>query len=234
MKTAVLISGQLRTFKKCYPTQRWQIFRHYEPDIHFFVACCDDDQAGDSSLLLADYENVYIERLQDPIDLPDIPIQKGAFAPYANATSHPKLMLQHWGNKKVWELFASKADIESFDTVIRIRPDLWIHRFIMPDDTWSNEAILPWWGKFGGVNDRLAVLGNSAAREYFNVMDRIDEFLSKGCPFHPETLLASALRGINIRPLMSEFSTDRMDGTRRWWQQEALPCDHADLIISNG
>src|SRR5882724_354753 len=105
MKTAVLISGQLRTFKKCYPTQKWQIFRHYEPDIHFFVCCCDDGQAKDSSILLRDYENVWIETVKDPDDLLQIPAEAGAFAPYANAASHEKLLLQHWGNKQVWEFF---------------------------------------------------------------------------------------------------------------------------------
>ncbi len=235
MKTAVLISGQLRTFKKCYPTQKWQIFRHYEPDIHFFVACCDDDQAADSALLLADYANVEICRLPDPDNLPDVPIQKGAFAPYANATSHPKLMLQHWGNKKVWEFFASKADVESFDTVIRIRPDLWIHRFTPPrfEEGEAMTAFCPWWGKFGGVNDRLAIMGSQAAFCYFNVIDAIPRYLEKGCPFHPETLVAEILResgmGINHN-LMTEFSTERMDGTRRW--AEIVMSDIAELIAS--
>ncbi len=235
MKTAVLISGQLRTFKKCYPTQKWQIFRHYEPDIHFFVACCDDDRAGDSAILLADYENVEICRLPDPDNLPDIPIQKGAFAPYANATSHPKLMLQHWGNKKVWEFFASKADPEAFDTVIRIRPDLWIHRFAVPPSPAPGECYCPWWGKFGGINDRLAIMGPSAAFSYFNTFDVISDLMGKGCPFHPETLVNESMRqnGILIQNnLMTEFSTERMDGTRRW--AEIVMSDIAELIASNG
>src|SRR5215475_1019139 len=107
MKTAVLISGQMRTFGKCYPTQKWQIFRHYEPDIHFFISCCADAQARTAQLLCNDYKHVYIEEYQDPVDLPEIPSEKGAWAPYQNAASHPKLMLQHWGNKKVWDFFRS-------------------------------------------------------------------------------------------------------------------------------
>ena len=67
MKTAVLISGQLRTFKKCYPTQKWQIFRHYEPDIHFFVSCVNDDQVNDAALITRDYENVSLECYDDPV-----------------------------------------------------------------------------------------------------------------------------------------------------------------------
>ncbi len=233
MKTAVLISGQLRTFKKCYPTQKFQIFRHYEPDIHFFCSIVGDEQSKDTVLLLEDYENVNTEVYDDPTDLAEIAQEKGAFAPYANATSHAKLMLQHWGNKKVWDFFASSAATESFDVIIRIRPDLWIHRF-RPSrnlDEWT--CVAPWWGKFGGINDRLAILGNDAANRYFNLYDSIPAYLSKGCPFHPETLLLTHLQsnGVNIESnLMTEFSTERMDGSRRW--AEIVMSDMAELVAS--
>jgi len=240
MKTAVLISGQMRTFAKCYPAQKWQIFRHYEPDIHFFVSCVDDQQAASSALLLRDYENVFVERYQDPTDLTVIPNEKGAWAPYANATTHDKLMLQHWGNKKVWDFFCASADTGSFDVIIRIRPDIWIHRFTKPLfkglEPWlaedANTAFCPWWGKFGGVNDRLAVLGKRAADAYFNTFDMIPTFLKLGCPFHPETLTAETMRGahVSIRNLMAEFSTERMDGSRRW--AEIVMSDLAELIAS--
>ncbi len=254
MTTAVLISGQLRTFKICYPTQKWQIFRHYEPDIHFFVSCCDDEQAQNSSLLLADYENVHVERYQDPTDLPEIPKEKGFWAPYANATTHDKLMLQHWGNKKVWDFFNSDDRGDEFDTIIRMRPDLWIHRFEKPVFKWQelankpnsivtgdvrsldrNTVFAPWWGKFGGINDRLAIMGREAAETYFNLYGGIEGLLKDGCPFHPETLLAAWLRMCGVivhNTLMATFSTDRMDGSRRWAQQEQIMDDLAEIWIT--
>lgn len=227
MSTAVLISGQIRTFSKCYPTQRWQIFRHYEPDIHFFVSMPDEGASLAEAILLQDYTSVYVESYTDPIDLPIIPLEKGASAPYANAITHDKLMLQHWGVKKVWDFYQSKT-AKQHDIVIRIRPDLWIHRFSKPVNPNHNEAVLPWWGKFGGVNDRMAILGATAAESYFNIYDQIPDLLAKGCPFHPETLSAAALRGFNIRPLMTEFSTMRLDGSQRW--AEIVMSDVAELI----
>ena len=231
MKTAVLVSGQMRTFAKCYPTQKWQIFRHYEPDIHFFVSCVDDPQADSVKLLFADYENVNAERYQDPNDLPKIPAELGAFAPYANATIHEKLMLQHWGNKRVWDFFSASADIESFQTIIRIRPDLWIHRFEKPRTPDLIEVFCPWWGKFGGVNDRLAIMGSEAAESYFTLYDRIEPLLKDGCPFHPETIVSEVLRSEGMliyNTLMAEFSTERLDGSRRW--AEIVMSDIAELI----
>lgn len=236
MKTAVIISGQMRTFAKCYPTQRWQIFRHYEPDIHFYGAVCNDEQKDDLGKMVSpDYPVEYIY-LDDPSDLPDIPMEKGRHAPYANATTHYRLMLQHWGNKKAWEFFSSKADPSSFDTIIRIRPDLWIHRFIKPKQPAIDEICCPWWGKFGGINDRLAVMGLICAERYFQVYDEILELLEAGCPFHPETLVLSALLPKNDVPvsvnntLMTEFSTERMDGSRRW--AEIVMSDIAELIAN--
>jgi hypothetical protein len=90
--------------RKCYPTQRWQIFRHYEPDIHFFVSCVDDAQAGSAELLREHYQNVHIERYTDPV-LSVIPDSAGVHAPYKNAASHQKLLLQHWANKRAWDFF---------------------------------------------------------------------------------------------------------------------------------
>src|SRR5882724_7868754 len=221
----------MRTFKKCYPTQRWQIFRHYEPDIHFFVSCVDDPQASSALILLEDYENVYCERYTDPV-LPEIPIEKGFHAPYANAASHRNLMLQHWGNQRVYQFFCERKGDTAFDMVIRIRPDIWIHRF-QPVFPRQNICISPWWGKFGGINDRLAILGKDAATYYFNVYDIIDSLLGIGCPFHPETILAEALRMggiVSQSTLLTEFSTERMDGSRRW--AEITNSDIAELITA--
>lgn len=241
LKTAVLISGQLRTFKKCYPTQKWHIFRHYEPDIHFFASISGAEEASlAEAILLEDYTSIYVESYDDPTDLPEIAPDKGAFAPYANATTHDKLMLQHWGNKKVWDFFASSAATESFDVIIRIRPDLWIHRF-QPPDIYPMESVptrvvfAPWWGKFGGINDRLAVMGREAAETYFNLYSGIDGLLKHGCPFHPETMLAGWLQmcGVTVdNTLMATFSTDRMDGSRRWAQQEQIMDDLAEIWIT--
>lgn len=197
-----------------------------------------DEQSPDFSILNQDYKNTQCEfYLNDPTDLPEIPIEAGSFAPYANATSHAKLMLQHWGNRKAWDFFCSKADPNSFNLIVRIRPDLWIHRFREPYGPYyeldPKAAILPWWGKFGGVNDRLALLGPEAAKAYFNVYDAIPELLSKGCPFHPETLVMEALKAEGCAvysSLMTEFSTMRMDGSQRW--AEITMSDMAEFIAS--
>jgi hypothetical protein len=230
MATAVLISGQLRTFARCYGTQKWQIFRHYD-DLHFFVSILNDQKSGDISILEQDYKNVHCERYDEFENLPDIPIEKGGHAPYANAASHIRIMRQHWGNKRVFRFFCEHKPNNDFRIIIRIRPDMWIHRFQKPPEPFMKECYCPWWGKFGGINDRLAVMGNAAAFAYFETYDQIDALLAEGCPFHPETLVAASLEkaGIEIKnTLMAEFSTMRLDGSQRW--PEIIWSDLAELI----
>src|SRR4051812_28032915 len=147
MSTAVIISGQMRTFARCYPTQRWQVYRHYhanaecgmrnaelQEEPHFFVSCVDDENAHTAELLRQHYANVHFEKFTDPTDLPEVPIEYGSHAPYANAATHRQLMLQHWNNKRAWKFFESiwKPGNQEFRTVIRMRPDNLFHRFSPP------------------------------------------------------------------------------------------------------
>ncbi len=233
MKTAVLISGQLRTLRYCLPSQRWHVYRHY-PDPHFFLSICDDEQAKDAELLREHYEHVSIERVQDP-DLPEIPDALGAWAPYANAAPHKNLLLQHWGNKRVMDFFCEQTEASEgneLQTIIRMRPDNFMHRFTAPPTPDIDSIYTPYWGRFGGVNDRLAVMGRCAAYHYFYTYDKIKMLMDAGCPFHPESLVRASLEdyGIKIKEtLQAEFSTRRKDGQRF---PEISAGDIADLIIS--
>jgi hypothetical protein len=232
MSTAVIISGQMRTFSRCYPTQRWHVYRHYEPDIHFFVSCVDDKNADSAELLRQHYANVHIEKWEDPDDLPEIPLELGAHAPYANAASHHQLMLQHWGNKRAWEFMWERMKHE-ITAVIRMRPDNFFHRFVPCEQPSWMQAYTPWWGKFGGINDRFAVMGGGATFSYFNVLDKIDGLIARGCPFHPESLVAASLAdsGCNVNTsLQAFFSTLRTTGDQRWL--EICPADLAELIAN--
>jgi len=210
------------------------VYRHYEPNIHFFVSCKRDEDASSALMLRNDYKYIHIETYDDPTDLPEIPEACGLHAPYSNAASHRKLMLQHWGNKKAWHFLWDNKPCK-FDVFIRMRPDNFFHRFTpklpcLADLEYGNWAFIPWWGKFGGINDRFAIMGSKAAFSYFEMYDEIPELLKNGCPFHPESLLAAALLKdeINVKSdLMAHFSTLRTDGIR--WP-EVTAEDVAELI----
>lgn len=224
--TAVLISGQTRTFKHCYPTQRWGVYRKLN-NPHFFVSVTDDEQAADTLRLQEDYPGrVWIEKVQQPaphdvVDHSYAPL--AGHAPWGISVPPIAIFRQAWALRRVWQFFEEiicNTPIDAlpgFSTFVRIRPDLHIHNFTLP--TGQMPVYAPWWGSWGGCPDRLAVIHTmDAARAYFTMFDQIDTLLRAGCPFHPETMLAAALElgGIAVsQTLDAEFTTIRMAGDKR-------------------
>ena len=255
MSTAILISGQLRTFAKCWPTQRWHVLRHFA-DPHFFITVQDGPEIQLTDDLRREYgaDRVHVDARQDP-DISEhlTPELAAAYhqAPYTNAAPAHQLLLQHWYQQEVWNHFERRAlykrergdplppegspRLKDFDTIIRLRGDLWFHSLEWPMATAPHVRVCftPAWGEFGGINDRFAVMGPEAARYYFTVFERIHELLAAGCPFHPESLVAASLEVGNVhlhRTLKTFFSTERLDGTRRW--PEITPMDMLNASLT--
>ncbi len=229
------MSGQLRSFAQCYPTQRWQVYRHY-PDCHFFIVVQNNDQVNSIQALRRDYgeDHVHAQFITDPTGLPQIAEEYGRHAPYANAAPHNRLMMQHHYQLLVWQYFQEVRGDKQFDTIIRMRPDNWMQGFTKQDayagiwDGWEglmyeetakarraeeNAVYSPHWGKFGGMNDRLAIMTNKAAPIYFSLYNHIEALLKDGCPFHPESLLLAHLEKNNVKvrhTLNAMFGTLRL------------------------
>ncbi len=231
MSTSILYSGQARTIAQCLKTQHWHVFRHFA-DLHFFVLWQHDANAVEGvKLLEAQYgaNRVHARLIDDPTDLPLIPQHYGDHAPYSNmGVPHRQLLMQHWYQREVWRLWNNSPDGVggSANTIIRMRGDNFFHRLSRFDYPGENECYTPWWGRFGGVADRFAIMGPKAAPHYFTLYDNIQSLLEAGCPFHPESLLAATLQkgGVEVYDdLLAEFSTRRADGTDRRWESEIGP-----------
>ena len=243
MSTAILLSGQLRTFAACYPTQRWHVLRHVI-DPHFFFTIQDQPDI-DKILepLIADYgsDRVHVQRLADPDLTAELtPLLARAYhqAPYANAAPAHQLLLQHYYQAAVWahfERLRPQLNAYQFTTIIRLRPDLWFHSYDSARTTtvWDDEVLTPWWGRFGGLNDRFAIMGAAAAAVYFDVYAKIPELLgSYQCPFHPESLLAARLEIAQVhvtQTLRAEFSTLRANGQARPPEISSIDLAHCHL-----
>lgn len=259
MSTAILISGQMRTFAKCYPSIRWQVLGHF-PDPHFFITVQDTPDCQSIADLVRDYgaDRVHADVRQDP-DLAALdPLRFGLAtgpaydqAPYANAAPAAQLLMQHWYQNEVWKFFqsfecgnqetnpkgsgsGSLSFASTFETIIRLRTDLFFQSFHAEDceSVFSTDCFTPWWGEFGGINDRFAIMGPAAAAAYFTVYEQLPELIHSGCPFHPESLVAAALERANIRihrTLRTEFTTLRVNGQHR--PPEIAPWDIAHAAL---
>ena len=228
MKTAIIFTGHMRSFEKCLPTLHWHVFRHY-PDADFFVSTIEDADAPKAQLLLVKYPSarVEIEAVKEQpdcvadmraagVDLPNEWLKGKPYThePYAISV-HPQAVLrQLWQLGEGWSLFCEKADGE-YSTIIRCRPDLWFHSFTLPFTPAANDIFIPWWGNFGGINDRFAIMGNTAASRYFNAYSRIPELMKQGCPLHPESILAATQQHCIGHHLFADFSTLRSNGEMR-------------------
>lgn len=231
MNTAVIITGHMRTFAACLPTLKWHVFRHY-PGAAFYVSTIKDEDAPSAELLREHFPDapVYIDAIGNQPDLPEPP-EPVRFEPYTRSVPLQNVLRQLWQLEQGWELMLAKAHVEP-DCVIRVRPDLFFHNFEQPFGPAHDSCYSPWWGRFGGINDRFAVMGYKAAQAYFTTYSRIPELQALGCPLHPESLVKASLlaRGCeSIDRLKTEFTTTRKDGQHR--PPEILPWDLAHAAL---
>jgi hypothetical protein len=271
MKTAILLSGHMRTFDRCLPTLHWHVFRHF-PNADFFVSTIADADAPKAELLRAKYPNSRVE-IETVAEQPDciaelrlrgcnLPAWWSKGTPYTHEphaiTVHPQsIARQLWQLEQVYIFHLAhltETRGEMYDCVIRCRPDLWFHSFEYPatlrpirkfhchelggyetvtGGMQPTTVLTPWWGGFGGVNDRFAILSRKAAQSYFTTYSKIPSLLEAGCPFHPESLIAASLQvsgfKSQVSALAAEFSTLRANGELRPPEISAEDIAHASL-----
>lgn len=243
MKTAILISGHMRSFERCLPTLHWHVFRHY-PDADFFVSTIKDADSDKAKLLNARYPSSRVsidvvdeqpdcvaEMRAKGVELPKewTPGAHYMHEPYAISVRPQAVLRQLWQMERVWKMADESG--EGYSVFIRCRPDLYFHSY---EDVFGIEdetALLPWWGKFGGVNDRFACLGVKAARAYFTTYSQIPGLMADGCPLHPESLVRASLDEAKAYrlPLKAEFSTLRANGEMRHPEISMIDLAHAGL-----
>ena len=234
MKTAILISGHLRTFDLCLPTLRWHLFRKY-PDADFFVSTVRDEDSHKVGLIedlnprvqVVEEQPDCVDHIADVMGCERESVERfAAHAPYAISVPPQAILAQLWQLQECFNLIEIP---EEYHTFIRVRPDIFIHSFAKPMLMADGEATTPWWGRFGGVNDRLAVMGPKAAAGYFGTYDATPGLLRDGCPLHPESLVKASVErgGCWTSPKLSaEFSKYGQTGKMiRFWGHEVLPCD---------
>lgn len=221
MKTCFIYTGQARTFAQLWRNHAWFVHRHF-PNADFFVSVADDEQSYDMMALRSLGHTVYFEKVVQPeIPEPDMAAHQFGYPP---STSLQAILRQFWALNRAWEFVGNRAD--NYNLFIRIRPDSRFTRFVPPAPweraTWFSFArsycLTPWWARWGGVNDRFALLGRDAAEVYFTTFQHRQALFDKHCPCHPETLLAASLESGDIVPddtLACEFMTVRLDGKCR-------------------
>lgn len=239
----------MRSFDKCLPNLQWHVFRHF-PGARFYVATQQDEDWTKVAAL----SNIGHPCIHRALEQPEMIIPTGCPSewtpgkPYMHEPYHisvdPRAVLgQLWMLREGWRLYQEAND--PADLIIRCRPDLWFHSFEMPNEHdfyiqgngatnsyLDRGAFTPWWGRFGGCNDRFALLGKRAAEHYFTAYDKLPKLMAHGAPLHPETVVAASVRDgecfIND-DLKAEFSTLRKSGEMRPPEITLIDLAHAAM-----
>lgn len=95
----------------------------------------------------------------------------------------------------------------NYDLVVFIRPDLELMEAIdvvAYGIEFPRSVCVPSWHSFGGFNDRFAIGDAISMNVYLSRWDQLRSWLLKGETFHSERYLASALKGLEVNPVISQ------------------------------
>jgi hypothetical protein len=237
MRTAIIVTGHMRTWRKCWPNLQEHVFDKFGAAWfvstirdHDWLEFKDSHHARRANLCGSEALNSQPDCIADLVGKgAKLPAQWTPGKPYmaeryAISVCPQAVAAQLWQLERGWRLLEQYEQdnpyLGRFDCVIRCRPDIFFRAGVVPTLNAIDPltALLPWWGRFDGTNDRFAILGRKAAEAYFTTYSQIPEIINAGGNLHPETLVLSALKrgGAKVSfNLGLMFTTERKDGTSR-------------------
>lgn len=216
MKTLIIYSGQARTFDQVWRNHRWYLWRRY-PGAAVCASVSDDEDAEKMEILNQHFPVCYVEKCLQQVTTINRPttVERDLAAGYNRSATEDAIFRQLWHLKRAWTCATSVFGID-FDQVIRVRCDTRFLRLEPIYNPASDAAHTPWWSRWGGVNDRFAILGALAAGHYFETYDKLLGLFDAGAPTHPETLVRASLELGRVKlhdNLSCEFVTVRKNGS---------------------
>lgn len=218
MRTAVLVSGQMRTLDKCAASIREHVMTWVVPYDVYVHAAADED-AGRACLLqpAATWELLRCASIvvaeQPFLDEKNYIARTGR-----GVAGVQRVLRQLWALQQVWRMVAGR-----YDWYIRLRPDTeCLTDLEQLEDCDPDSLYVPEFCNWWGLCDRFAFGGHAVMERYCNQLDRLDEYIALGGIFHPETFLRWCMNGTPIRRTKIRFNTLRKDGSR------IVPEFHAD------
>lgn len=201
LKTALCISGHLRTFEENFDSVRVNILEKMDCDV--FIHTWDKVGLAHRGLD-AKYHNTETYKLVDKIEKLYNP-KKLVIEP-SKAFLVSNLMQSRLIDRrdipgtlsmfyKIEQCNNLKKEYEqennfTYDCVIRFRGDLFVEN-PLPVDTFTNlnTVFFSNYGHFGGISDQFAYGNSSIMDIYSSLYSNIQKYLEEGAPMHPEKLM---------------------------------------------
>jgi hypothetical protein len=177
MKTAVIISGDARTFHECYPSFQSNILNYNRCDVflHLYNDC-------DKRTVLDTYKPTsYISEDRDAVHVdidPECNINKPS-------EINPVSVFCQWRNiKKAFSLVDS-----SYDCILKTRYDIKYTNPLVLSDYDMNHVNVPIGGDWrGGLFDMMAFSSYQNMEKYCSLYENINSYAKSGVPCHSEIL----------------------------------------------
>jgi len=201
LKTALCISGHLRTFEDNFASVKANILDRMDCDvfIHTWDIMGMSYRPCDSGLYSVETQRLIdkIQRLYNPKKLVIEPTKSFTITPLMQAR-----LLDHRDISGILSMYYKieacnnlKKEYEKeqnmvYDCVIRFRGDLYMEMPIPVDhNTNMHHLFIPVYGNFGGICDQFAYGSSSIMDTYSSLYSNLQKYLEAGAPMHPERLL---------------------------------------------
>ena len=208
MTTAIIYSGQARSFAQLLENHAWHLLRKL-PNPEIYVSVEDDEDSRAMERLRELPYPVHIEYHKQPEMDWSPPVEPRHLAGYDRSVPVIGVFRQFWAMRQAWDFYQAKEFVHTF--VVRVRPDT---KFLHMDLTLPQrgQVCVPWYDSWGGINDRFALMSGDVAPSYFAALDALRASSWDGSPFHPEKALAEAVRDFQVVREPYDFVTLRKNG----------------------
>lgn len=211
MKTAVLVSGQMRSLDGCIASIQKHVL----------------DRIGDYDVIahVADDEDTWKVELLEPVQCVVVRQPEFDEKNYIHRSGRGVIGIQPV-LRMFWSMAESnrlKKEREAatgrrYDWVIRLRPDTQFYSDIEDLATCDPAAAyVPTFSNYYGYQDRFAFGGSVPMDAYHDKFGLLDTYVEEGGIFHPETMLKWALdrAGVPVHRTGIIFDTLRKNGLRK-------------------
>jgi len=214
MKVALCLSGQIRTFKECYPNIKRNILDHYNPVV--FISTEDGNEYhGSFGKGVNSHSIEEIKELLKPAvinivnDNTHIKVDNGKLDSNRVESCNVDRFAKDLSHRSIVSK-SCQAYNENFDIVIRARLDLDI-RSILPIVIQNGISIPTGQDWLDGINDQLAWGDPESMFWYMDLINHVLVYVDQGLRTHPEQMLRHhlATKSININRVPVDYGIKR-------------------------
>jgi len=188
MKTAIVLSGQLRNFDECFPSFKANILDHNDCHIYMHTYIDTDMAQLQKAIALYQPQRLLLERQEQ-----DFQVCPKCVHPTPPTRSKREAM--YWMFRNVQVAFKT-IPADRYDCIVKARYDLQYTKPIVFFDYDMNNINVPDGSDFlGGLGDLFAFSCYAHMEYYFTMYEKIEQYVMvDGVNCHPETLLRYHLR----------------------------------------